>query len=469
LRNILRIKFLGATQQVTGSCYLLEAGGLRFLIDCGLFQEREYLNRNWDPLPFAADQIDFLLLTHVHLDHSGLIPKLVREGFSGEILTTSASFDMLPIVLLDSARIQEEDASFKRKRHKREGRKGPYPEIPIYTVQDVEHSLPLVKKVPYEKPFFLNNKMSVLFHDAGHILGSAMLQISINEKGRKQNFVFSGDIGQWNKPIVRDPSVFEQMNYVVMESTYGDRNHEDPESIESYLCKIINDTVAAGGNVIVPSFAIERAQELMYYLSLLVRQDRIPFLMIFLDSPMAVNITDIFRQHKECFDKETLKLFQNGNSPFHFPGLRLVRSVEESKAINLIKGSCMVIAGSGMCTGGRIKHHLIQNISRPESTILFIGYQAKGTLGRAIIKGAEKVRIHGRHYPVRAKLEQIQGFSAHADRQGLFKWLSYLNSDPKQIFITHGERKAALSLTRNIREKKGWNVNMPKYLEEWEF
>lgn len=211
----MRIKFLGATQQVTGSCYLLEAGGLRFLIDCGLFQEREYLNRNWDPLPFAADQIDFLLLTHVHLDHSGLIPKLVREGFSGEILTTSASFDMLPIVLLDSARIQEEDASFKRKRHKREGRKGPYPEIPIYTVQDVEHSLPLVKKVPYEKPFFLNNKMSVLFHDAGHILGSAMLQISINEKGRKQNFVFSGDIGQWNKPIVRDPSVFEQMNYVV--------------------------------------------------------------------------------------------------------------------------------------------------------------------------------------------------------------------------------------------------------------
>jgi metallo-beta-lactamase family protein len=454
---------------VTGSCSLLETEKTRVLVDCGLYQEREYQARNWDPFPVAPETIDMLLLTHVHLDHCGLIPKLVREGFSGPILLTSPSEALLPIVLLDSARIHEEDASYKKKRHKREGRKGPYPEIPLYTVNDAERALPLARAVPYGKSIPLNSdQWEVRFHDAGHILGAAIIEVIVREKGRQETVLFSGDIGQWNRPLMKDPSVFDHADYIVMETTYGNRDHEDPEDVDRMLCEIINETVERGGNVVIPTFAIERAQELLFHLGRLSRQDRIPYVMTFLDSPMALDVTEVFVQYQDSLDKDVLKLLEEGKEPFGFPGLRLTRTTVESKSINSIRGSTIIMAGSGMCTGGRIKHHLVHNISRPESTILFVGYQALGTLGRHILDGKSEVRIHGKNHPVRAKVAQIQGFSAHAGRRDLFRWLDAFRSPPARLFLTHGEKESAHSLAELIRKKKRWKVTTPRYLDEWE-
>ena len=463
------IKFLGAAQQVTGSCYFLDAGGLNILIDCGLFQEREFLSRNWEPFPVPPSSIDYVLLTHVHVDHCGLLPKLVREGFSGKILTTLPTVEMLPIVLEDSAHIQEEDAAFKRKRHRKEGRKGPYPEIPLYTVEDAVQVFPLLHALPYKKNYSLNRNVSVCFFDAGHILGSSMIEITVGNGNKKKKIVFSGDIGQWDKPLVKDPTRFEHADYIIMESTYGDRNHkEENAEIDDLLAGIIIETIEDHGNIVIPTFAIERAQELMFHLSSLVWNDRIPYMMMFLDSPMAVDITDIFVRHIDSLDKESKQLFASGHSPFRFPGMRLIRTVEESKAINNIKGSCLVMAGSGMCTGGRIKHHLKHNITRSESTILFVGYQVKGTLGRELIDGAEEIRIHGRMFPVKARIRMIEGFSAHADKDDLVDWLGNLKSSPSMIFLTHGEKEAMSALYNKIKRKYSWPVQMPDYLEEFE-
>ena len=464
----MKIKFLGANQQVTGSCSLLETETSRVLVDCGLYQERKFSARNWDPFPVAPDSVDMLLLTHVHLDHCGLIPKLVREGFSGPIFLTSPSEALLPIVLLDSARIHEEDASYKKKRHKREGRKGPYPEIPLYTVKDAERALPLAQKVPYNKLIPLKDQWEVRFHDAGHILGSAIIEVIVREKGRQETVLFSGDIGQWNRPLMKDPAVFDHADYIVMETTYGNRDHEDLEDVDKMLCEIINETAERGGNLVIPTFAIERAQELLFHLGRLNRQNRIPYLMTFLDSPMALDVTEVFVQHQDYLDKDVLKLLNAGKKPFEFPGLRLTRTTIESKSINSIRGSTIIMAGSGMCTGGRVKHHLVHNISRPESTVLFVGYQALGTLGRQILDGKSEVRIHGQSYPVRAKIEQIQGFSAHAGQQDLFRWLDAFQSPPARLFLTHGEKESAHTLSDLIRKKKRWKVTTPRYLDEFE-
>ncbi len=463
----MKIKFLGATRQVTGSCYFLDVGGLKILVDCGLFQERDYSYRNWGNFPVPPDQIQYLLLTHVHLDHSGLIPKLVREGFSGDILLTSASKEMLPIVILDSARLLEEDAEFKKKRHAKEGRKGPYPEIPLYTVRDAKRCLRQLRGVSFEDQIQLNDRVKVCFHDAGHILGSAMVEVIVQGEDGKRNIIFSGDVGQWNKPLISNPSVFDRADYVVMESTYGNRNHSDPQDIDEQLCSIINKTVEAGGNLLIPTFAIERAQELIYHLNRLARAKRIPYIMTFLDSPMAVEITKVFERCKKYLDEETLKLFREGQSPFEFPGLKLVETAEASKAINLIKGSTIIMAGSGMITGGRIKHHLIRNITRPESTLLFVGYQAKGTLGRQILDGNSPVRIHGQYYPVRMKVEKIDAFSAHAGMDDLHRWVSNFKSPPRRIFLTHGEEEPIMTLKDYIQSKSGWEVSAPTYMEEY--
>jgi metallo-beta-lactamase family protein len=464
----MHIKFLGANQQVTGSCSLLETDTVRVLVDCGLYQEREFLARNWEPFPVDPSSIDALLLTHVHLDHCGLIPKLVREGFSGPILLTPPSEDLLPIVLLDSARIHEEDASYKKKRHKREGRKGPFPEIPLYTVKDAERALPLARGVPYNKSIPLKDHWEVRFHDAGHILGSAMIEVIVRERGRQETVLFSGDIGQWDRPLMKDPAVFDHADYIVMETTYGDRDHDDPENVDKLLCKIINETAERGGNVVIPTFAIERAQELLFHLGRLSRQNRIPYMMTFLDSPMALDVTEVFVQYQDSLDKGVLKLLKEGKEPFGFPGLRLTRTTVESKSINSIRGSTIIMAGSGMCTGGRIKHHLVHNISRPESTILFVGYQARGTLGRQILDGKNEVRIHGKSYPVQAKIEQIQGFSAHAGQRDLFMWLDSFRSPPARLFLIHGEKESSHGLSELIRRKKRWKVTTPRYLDKWD-
>lgn len=462
----IRLKFLGAAQNVTGSRYCLEVNGTNFIVDCGLYQEREFRSRNWDPFVVQPSDIKAVLLTHAHLDHCGLIPKLVHEGFQSTIYGTTATCDIAEIMLLDSAKIQEEDAEFKKRRHKREGRKGPYPEIPLYTIDDTEASLPLFSSVKYGQPVELGNGVLASFYDAGHVLGASMIKVLMNQSGQERKILFSGDVGRRDRPILRDPTLFDEADYVVVESTYGDRLHEAAQDIRNHLAEIVNETIEAGGNLIIPSFALERAQEILYHLNLLVHEGRIPRTIIFLDSPMAVNITDIFERHPDLYDGEMTKLVSLNRSPFDLPGLQMVRTVDESRAINYIKGSAIIIAGSGMCTGGRIKHHLITNISRPESTILFAGYQARGTLGREIIDGANQVRIFGQHYPVRARVAQLQGFSAHADRDGLFRWLLALKKPPKHVFVTHGESEVAKNFGTLIKEKTGWSVSVPEYKAE---
>jgi metallo-beta-lactamase family protein len=295
-----------------------------------------------------------------------------------------------------------------------------------------------------------------------------MIEVRAGNGSGARSLVFSGDIGQWNKPLIKDPSVFAGADYVVMETTYGDRNHDDPKDVESLLCDIVVKTVAAGGNVVIPTFAIERAQELMFHFSRLIRAKRMPPVLVFLDSPMAVDVTGVFESHQESLDDETRALFRTGKRPFDFPGLKLIRRSEESKAINAIRGSCIIMAGSGMCTGGRIKQHLVRNITRPDSTILFVGFQAKGTLGRQIIEGDPSVRILGQTYPVRARVEKILGFSAHADRKGLFRWLDAFEAPPRRLFLTHGENATPLALAEDLRRDRGWQVSVPEYLEEFD-
>ncbi len=464
----MNIQFLGANRQVTGSRYLIEGGGLRLLVDCGMFQERAFTKRNWESSPVPPDTIDYLLLTHAHLDHSGLIPKLVAEGFDKPILTTAPSVELAEIILSDAAHIQEEDAKYKIKRHKREGRKPAHPVVPLFTAEDVDRALHLFRATEYSKPVQLNENVSVTFHDAGHILGSAMLELKIKENGLSRTVIFSGDIGQCDKPIIRDPTMLDHADYIVMESTYGDRDHGKTEAVEDQLCDVVNNAVAAGGNIIIPTFAVERAQELMYHLGRLMSEKRIPHLMAFLDSPMAVNVTDVFRRHRYCMDEEAHAILDAGEELLRFPGLNLVRSTAESKAINRIKGSCIIMAGSGMCTAGRVKHHLVNNVSSPECTVVIVGYQANGTLGRRLVQGDSPVRIHGREHEVNATIEQIHGFSAHADRAALLKWLGNFGTAPKRIFLSHGEESGAEKLASEIRAKWGWTVDVPEYQDRHE-
>lgn len=459
----IKLSFLGAARNVTGSRYLLEANNVRLLVDCGLFQEREFRSRNWDPFPIPPRTLDAVLLTHAHLDHCGLLPKLVREGFRGRIYCTAATSEISKIILQDSAHIQEEDAEFKRRRHEREKRKGPFPEIPLYTVSDARASFPLFAPVRYGEVIQLGDGVRASFHEAGHVLGSSMIKVTVSQEGDHRTIVFSGDVGRWDRPILRDPSVFSEIDYVLVESTYGDRLHKNSPDISDSLAKIVNSTWKAGGNIIVPSFALERSQEVLYHLNELVLEDRIPHLMVFLDSPMAINITEVFKRHSDLFDQEMSNLVRNNRSPFDFPNLKMVQTVDESKAINHILGTVMVIAGSGMCTGGRIKHHLVTNISRRESTILFVGYQAIATLGRQIVDGAKKVRILGRYHPVRARIAQIHGFSSHADRNELFRWLSELKKNPRRVFVVHGESEATQKFGAFLRKKTAWDISVPEY------
>jgi metallo-beta-lactamase family protein len=460
------VKFLGAAQNVTGSAYCLEANGVRLLVDCGLYQERELIARNWDPFPILPHTIDAVLLTHAHLDHSGLLPKLVRDGFAGKIYCTHATYDIVQIILLDAAHLQEQDAEFKRKRHEREGRKGPYPEVPLYTANDATASFPQFSPVRYKEPVELGKGIEATFHDAGHVLGSSMIKVKISQNEEQRTLVFSGDVGRWEKPMLRDPTIFEEADYILVESTYGDRLHEDQKGIETALAEIINSTRKKGGNIVIPSFAFERAQEVLYYLNELLLGDRIPHLMVFLDSPMATSITEVFEHYPDLLDEDMVRLMRQRKSPFDFTGLKMTRTTDESKVINHISGTVIIIAGSGMCTGGRIKHHLVNNISRNESTILFPGYQATGTLGRQIVDGAKEVRILGQMYPVKARIVKINGFSAHADRDELFRWLSGLRRPPLHLFVTHGEPDAAQYFANFVKEKTGWQTSVPKYQDE---
>lgn len=457
------IRFLGGAGNVTGSRFLVQAEGARVLVDCGMYQERKFAKRNWDPFPVPPDSIDAVVLTHAHLDHCGYLPRLVHDGFRGRIYSTQATAEITRIILEDSARIQQEDAAYKKKRHRREGRKGPHPEIALYTLDDVKETLPLFTAVPYRRRISISDALSFELRDAGHILGSATVKVEAGLKGHKRSVVFSGDMGRPDRPLLLEPERYRQADYVVVESTYGDRLHKAGNDIEGQLADAINETVERGGNVIVPSFAVERAQELLYYLKRLMDSKRIPRLLTFLDSPMAQDVTGIFGNHADLLSTDLADLFRSGDSPFNFPGLHMVRSVDESKSINGLRGTAIVIAGSGMCNGGRIKHHLINNIGRPDSTVLFVGYQAQGTLGREIVNGRNPVRILGDYRDVRAKIVEIDGLSAHADRNELMHWLSSIENPPRTVFVVHGEADASQAFSEHISTKTGWKTVVPEY------
>jgi metallo-beta-lactamase family protein len=462
----IKLKFLGAAQNVTGSRHLLEANGTKILVDCGLYQERQFRVRNWEPFTCPPESLHAVLLTHAHLDHCGLLPKLVKEGFKGRIYCTPATSEIAQIILLDSAHLQEEDAEFKRKRHKREGRKGPYPVEPLYTTADAEACFPQFSIVKYKKTIEIGAGVEATFCDAGHVLGSSIIRVKVSRDGQDRTIIFSGDIGRPDRPIVHDPSIVEQADYILVESTYGDRVHEGPEDTKKMIADVINSTKQAGGNIIVPSFALERSQELLYYINELLLEKAIPQLQVFLDSPMASRITKVFQNHRELYDEEMTEFMRRNKSPFEFPGLKMAGTSDESKAINHIRGTIMVIAGSGMCTGGRIKHHLVNNITRPGNTIMFVGYQAVGTLGRQIVNGEKEVRILGQDYPVNARIARINGFSAHADKEELFEWLSGLKKPPRKLFVVHGESESANKFGDYIRKKTGWEVAVPAYQDE---
>lgn len=459
----MKLTFLGANRNVTGSRYCLEANEHRVMVDCGLVQEREFLNRNWEKCPVDPSSFQSLLVTHAHIDHLGLIPKFVKDGFGGRIYATKPTVSLAKVMLHDSAKIQAEDAKYKKRRHEKEGRTGPHPEIPLYKRHDVTRALKLFRGVDYRQRRDVASGISAVWHDAGHILGSASIEVSVKENGVERTIIFSGDIGQHGKPLIHDPTFFRRADYVVMESTYGNRDHPDGGDFERQLEQIISRTIARGGNVIIPVFAVERAQEMMYFISRLVHENRIPDIPVFLDSPMAYDVTDIFRKFDSWLDDETRALIRSDEPPLHFPGLRLTRTREESMEINRMVAPCIILAPAGMCNAGRIKHHLRVNVSRPDSTILFVGFQARGTLGRRIVDGEKDVRIHGRTYRVEAEIEQLFGLSGHADRRGLLEWLAHFELPPRTVFLTHGEEEAALAFQQTVREQLRYDVVVPAY------
>jgi metallo-beta-lactamase family protein len=459
------LRFLGAARSVTGSRYLVDSGAAKVLVDCGLFQERAQRSRNWEPFPVAPAELSAVILTHAHVDHCGYLPRLVRDGFRGRVYATEATAELARIILLDTAHIEKEDAEFKRRRHEREGRQVEREAEPLYTEEDVKRTLPLFHGVSYRRETPIADGISATFHEAGHILGSAMVRLSVTTGSTSRTLLFSGDIGRWNKPIIRDPTLFDSADYVVMESTYGDRRHEEPADLDTLLEEAIADTARRGGNAVMPSFAVGRTQEVLYHLNTLLRKDRIPHLMVFIDSPMAVEVTKVFARHAELYDEEMSALVRRHESPFDFPNLKLVTRTEDSKAINYIRGSAVVVAGSGMCTAGRIKHHLAHNISREESTILFVGYQAEGTLGREITEGASEVRILGERQSVRARVVQLHGFSAHADQAELLRWAGALDGVPRRFFVTHGEPESAEAFARALKDKTTSDVVVPALMD----
>ncbi|MBM4152289.1 MAG: MBL fold metallo-hydrolase [Kiritimatiellaceae bacterium] len=462
----IKLNFFGAAQNVTGSCYWIQANGVSILVDCGLYQERDLKQRNWDAFPVPAKTLDAVLLTHAHLDHCGRLPKLVKEGFRGKIFGTPATLEIAQIILKDSAFLQEEDVKHKKARHEKKGIVSPFPYEPLYTQADVDQTLPLFTPVRYNTPVSIGTGLTACFRESGHIFGSTSIKLTSEQNGDSRSILFSGDVGRWNVPIINDPDLFDAADYVLIESTYGNRVHGESHDIPGELARIINETRRAGGNLVIPSFAVERTQELLYYLDGLLRENRIPHLLVFVDSPMAVRVTEVFKKHPELLDAEAKEKLRQGMHLCDLPGLTMSTTVDQSKAINHIKGTAIIIAGSGMCTGGRIKHHLKNNIDRPESTILFVGYQSIGTLGRLILDGTDPIRIFGEEQPVRARIEKISGFSAHADQNELMRWITALKKAPRRVFITHGEPDAANAFQELLHEKTGWNCTVPAYRQE---
>lgn len=463
----MKLSFFGADQCVTGSCHCLEVNGKNILVDCGLQQGRDEVSNA--EFPFAANSIDYVLVTHAHIDHSGRVPMLLKQGFQGRILTTRLTGELLSIMLLDSAHIQESDAEWKNRKGLRSGA----PKVePLYTIEDAQRVSEYLDTCEYNQPVALCEGVEVTFTDAGHLLGSASLCLRVTEGGDTKTIVFSGDIGNVDQPIIRDPQLLGGADYVVMESTYGDRNHKEVWSYTDDLAEIIDSTIAKGGNVVIPSFAVGRTQELLYFIREIKDQKLVksnPDFPVYIDSPLAKKATTIFTGDLRGYlDEAALELVRDGTHMFNFTNLRMTETAEESKALNEDRTPKVIISASGMCDAGRIRHHLKHNLWRPESTVVFVGFQGEGTLGRTLLEGAESVKMFGEEIAVRARIVNFQGLSSHADRDHLLSWIQAVKAPkPQHVFVVHGDREVAPFFAKSV-EALGFEAHAPQYTEVYD-
>lgn len=473
----MKVTFCGATKTVTGSNFLVEGAGKKFLVDCGLYQggAKDEI-KNEEPFPYDINEIDFMLLTHAHIDHSGRIPKLYKEGYRNPIYATNATCDLCAIMLPDSGHIQETETEWKNRKRIRRGEEEL---VPIYDAETAAKSLELFKGEPYNQIIELDDDIHVRFNDAGHMLGSSTIEIWIRENGENKKIVFSGDLGNNDIPLLAEPTMIQDADFLVMESTYGNRLHIKNESKAETFINIVTDTIKNGGTVVIPSFAVGRTQEILYELNTIKdSEDDSPeferkyrLLMntpVYVDSPLAISATEVFKENMDLFDEETQELIRRGDNPLEFPGLKFTQTVEESKALNESNESAIIISASGMCEVGRIKHHLKHNIWNPKNTILFVGYQAPGTLGRKIVDGAKTVKIFGEEIAVNARVEYIEGYSGHADQAGLLHFVDSFVKKPNHIFLVHGEEESQKVLRDKINENFDLPVSIPDYCESFD-
>lgn len=472
----MKITFLGATKTVTGSNFLVEAAGKKFLVDCGMYQgaaEQEWENEA--PFAFSVPEIDFMLLTHAHIDHSGRIPKLYNEGYRNPIYATKATCDLCSIMLPDSGHIQEMEVEWKNKKRKRKGLK----ELPpLYTAQDAIRCMEIFHPIGYDQIIDIDENIHVRFNDAGHMLGSAIIEVWAKEEGKTTKAVFTGDLGNNDIPLLSSPTMIEDADYLIMESTYGGRLHNRNDEKAQMFLNVVSETLNKGGTVVIPSFAVGRTQEILYELNHLKEEqkeenfkEKYQTLMrskVYVDSPLAISATEVFKKNMDLFDEETQEVIKSGDNPLDFPGLEFTQTAEESKALNEKKEPCIIISASGMCEVGRIKHHLKHNLWNPNSTILFVGYQAPGTLGRKIVEGAKTVKIFGEEVAVNARIEYIEGYSGHADQEGLMNFIYSFIKKPNHIFLVHGEKESQDILKEKIEQETSLNVVVPEFGETYE-
>ena len=472
----MKITFLGATKTVTGSNFLVEAAGKRFLVDCGMWQGNAELEmQNAEEFEFDPNQIDFMLLTHAHIDHSGRIPKLYNEGFRNKIYAHKATCDLCTLMLPDSGHIQEMENEWKNKKRKRKGEK----EVPpLYTAEEAARCLEIFEPIQYDEIIEITPEIHVRFNDAGHMLGSSIIELWVKEDGKETKTVFTGDLGNNDIPLLDSPTMIEDTDYLVMESTYGSRLHlRNDEKAEMFL-NIVSETLDNGGTVVIPSFAVGRTQEILYEINKIKenRHDeeflreyrtlmKVP---VYVDSPLAISATQVFKENMDLFEDEVKEEMERGNNPLEFPGLKFTQTADESKALNESDEPSIIISASGMCDVGRIKHHLKHNIWNPKSTILFVGYQAPGTLGYEIVNGAKKVTIFGEEFAVNARIEYIEGYSGHADQEWLMNFVYSFYNKPKHIFLVHGEEESQEVLRNKILENTGIGVTIPEYGETYQ-
>lgn len=455
----MRLIFIGADHEVTGSCHVLEVCGRYILVDCGMEQGTDEFETA--ELPMNIADIDYVLLTHAHIDHSGMLPLLYARGFRGDIIATPATVDLCDIMLKDSAHIQMTEAEWKNRKGQRAGKE---PVVPIYDMNDAEGVLEHFVSCDYDKVMDLCEGVKVKFSDAGHLLGSASIEVWINEDGEERKIVFSGDIGNLNRPIIKDPSYINDADYVVMESTYGDRYHNADVDYVSELAGICQRTFDRGGNVVIPAFAVGRTQEMLYYFRKIKEEGLVKghSFEVYVDSPLAVEATQIFNENMaECFDEEAMELVRNGINPLRFPGLTLSVTSNDSIAINSDNKPKVIISASGMCEAGRIRHHLKHNLWRKECTVVFVGYQANGTLGRILLEGASEVKLFGETIEVMAEIVKLEGVSGHADKAGLIKWITSFDNRLKQVFVVHGEDEVSTGFAKCLSDEYGLNASAP--------